>query len=155
MQNTVICFDYGIKFIGVAIGQTVTKTANPLGVIVWKTDHVHVFNKLEKIFKHWKPKIIVVGLPLNMDGTSQTITKKSKLFASQLAKYFKLPYELQDERLTTYEAINYYKSNRSTYKYKYYDILQGIIITNKFNYCKNNIIDALSASIILEDWLNK
>lgn len=144
MNHTVICFDYGEKFTGIAIGHTLTKTANPLGVIIFSYKN-KIFQELKKIFFDWKPNVIVVGLPLNMDGNYLNITKKCKKFANKLKNYFKIPLEFQDERLTTYEAINMYK-----YKNNKHDIYKkNKIIKSK------NIVDALSASIILFDWLNQ
>lgn len=153
--NSVIGFDYGLKFIGVAIGHTVTKAAYPLGVVTYKNN---ILERLEKIFFYWKPHLIVVGLPLNMDGSIQNITSKSELFAYNIAKYFKLPYEFQDERLTTYEAKSFFIN-------KFY-IKKKILITtnrylNKLKYKKKDIkfyigkYDAISASIILGNWLNR
>ncbi|CAL4043880.1 Putative pre-16S rRNA nuclease [Buchnera aphidicola (Tetraneura ulmi)] len=131
---TIIAFDFGTKSIGVAIGQKLTYTARPLTSITTKKGIPDWIN-LKKIFLEWKPICVVVGLPLNIDGSKQKVTYQSERFAKQIKKKFGTKVYLHDERLTTIEAKNL------IFKYKGYKFL------------KKNLIDSQSAAIILESWL--
>ncbi len=101
--ETLLGFDYGEKHIGVAVGQTLTGTANPLETIR-VTRASPDWNAISRIVKTWQPNALVVGLPLNMDGTEQTVTKRARRFGNQLFGRYQLPVHLVDERLTTREA---------------------------------------------------
>jgi putative Holliday junction resolvase len=98
-----IAFDFGMKRIGVAIGQTITQTARPLETISAKDGCPH-WESMTKLIKKWQPDALVVGIPLNMDGTEQPITQAAQQFANQLRKRFSLPVYETDERLTTKAA---------------------------------------------------
>lgn len=101
--ETLLAFDYGEKHIGVAVGQTLTGTANPLETIrVTRTNPD--WNAISRIVRTWRPNALVVGLPLNMDGSEQTVSRRARRFGDQLLGRFQLPVHLVDERLTTREA---------------------------------------------------
>ena len=101
--RTLISFDYGTKSIGVAVGQEVTGTASPEPALK-ATDGVPNWQQVEAIFKQWQPDLVVVGLPLNMDGTEQELTTRARKFANRIHGRFGLRVELQDERLSTVDA---------------------------------------------------
>ncbi len=101
--ETLLAFDYGEKNIGVAVGQTLTGTANPLETIR-VTGSSPDWNAISRIVKTWQPDALVVGLPLNMDGTEQKVTRRARRFGNQLFGRYQLPVHLVDERLTTREA---------------------------------------------------
>lgn len=103
--ETLLAFDYGEKHIGVAVGQTLTGTANPLETIRVNGARPD-WSALARIVGTWQPDALVVGLPLNMDGTEQKVTRRARRFSEQLLGRFKLPVHLVDERLTTREARN-------------------------------------------------
>ena len=88
--ETLLGFDFGMKRIGVAVGQTVTKTARPLGVVK-ATQGSPQWDVLNKLINTWKPDALVVGIPLNMDGTEQRLTEAAKQFANLLHERFQLP----------------------------------------------------------------
>ncbi len=100
---TLLAFDYGEKHIGVAVGQTLTSTANPLETIRVTRPGSH-WDAISRIVKTWQPDALVVGLPLNMDGTEQKVTEQARRFGNQLLGRYRLPVHLVDERLTTREA---------------------------------------------------
>lgn len=102
-QRSVLGFDFGTKYIGVAIGQELTGSASPLGSVK-ANDGIPNWDNIEKYLKEWQPDIVVVGLPLNMDGTEQPMTKSAKKFGNRIHGRFGLPVEFQDERLTTADA---------------------------------------------------
>ena len=133
---TLLGFDYGLRHIGVAVGQTVTKTAKPLCALKAR-DEIPPWEQIAEIIREWRPDALIVGLPLNMGGTEQSITKKARKFAEQLGERFKLPVYFSDERLTTIEAKN------------------QIFSKNGYRGLKKSAIDAVSAQIILESWMNK
>jgi putative Holliday junction resolvase len=103
--ETLLAFDYGEKHIGVAVGQTLTSTANPLETIR-VTSARPDWNAISRIVKTWEPDALVVGLPLNMDGTEQKVTRRARRFGNQLLGRYQLPVHLVDERLSTREARN-------------------------------------------------
>ena len=100
---TLIAFDFGEKRIGTAIGQTVTRTATPLETIPVRRSRPD-WNAIDRLIGAWKPDALVVGLPLNMDGTSQWITQRARRFANRLRARSGLPVHLADERLSAREA---------------------------------------------------
>lgn len=102
-QRTVMGFDFGTKSIGIAVGQEITGTANSIGAVKAR-DGIPNWDEIGAHIADWKPDLLVVGLPLNMDGTNQQVTFQAKKFANRLHNNFKLQVETQDERLTTTDA---------------------------------------------------
>jgi putative Holliday junction resolvase len=135
-QRTVIGFDFGKKYIGVAVGQEMTGSASPLGSIK-ANDGIPNWDLLSNYLKEWQPDFIVVGLPLNMDGSEQQLTLDAKKFGNRIAGRFGLKIEFQDERLTTADAKEQLFS-RGGYK----------------NLKKDNI-DAESARLIIESFFEQ
>ena len=84
----IVAFDYGEKKIGVAVGQTETNTSSPLQIIFNNNDQVN-WNEISVLLDEWKPELIIIGKPLNMDGTDSEIMKKVETFV----KYLKTIYE--------------------------------------------------------------
>ena len=101
--RTLIAFDFGEKRIGSAVGQTLTGTATPLETIRVRGTGPD-WDAIDRIIAAWKPDALVVGLPLNMDGTEQWITRRAKRFAGGLRSRSGLPVHMADERLSTREA---------------------------------------------------
>lgn len=102
-ERTAIGFDFGKKYIGVAVGQEITGTASALGSVKAKEGIPH-WESLEQYLSDWQPDYIVVGLPLNMDGTEQQLTKDARKFGNRVFGRFGIPVEFKDERLTTAAA---------------------------------------------------
>lgn len=125
-------FDYGKRFIGVAVGHELTLHAQALTVISAKKG-VPDWQAIDKLVKQWKPLAFVVGYPLNMDGTTQGISKATLVFQRNLEKRYSLKCHLTDERLSTYEAIKNLSSRN----------------------IKKEQIDSESAAIILKQWLQQ
>ena len=135
-QRTVIGFDFGKKYIGVAVGQEMTGSASPLGSIK-ANDGIPNWDSLSRYLKEWQPDFIVVGLPLNMDGSEQQLTLDAKKFGNRVAGRFGVKVEFQDERLTTADAKEQLFS-RGGYK----------------NLKKDNI-DSESARLIIESFFEQ
>lgn len=139
MVEIIMAFDFGTKNIGIAIGQNLTYTTRPLTVIKSQLGSPH-WNAIEFIYNEWSPVLLIVGLPLNIDGSEQPITFLSKKFAIQLKKRFQTTVKMHDERFSTIEA-------RSIYL-KYY---RNRLTTSKQHYQ----INAIAAAVILTSWLNQ
>ncbi len=106
MAEFIMGFDFGTKRIGVAIGQRITATATPLGIIPAK-DGKPQWQPLDALIKQWQPAEFVVGLPLNMDGSESDMSLLAEKFARRLHGRFQIPANLCDERLTTFEARSF------------------------------------------------
>ncbi|MEA1062309.1 Holliday junction resolvase RuvX [Erwinia sp. HR93] len=100
---TLIAFDFGTKSIGVAIGQQITGTARPLAALKAQ-DGTPDWAVIEKLLQEWQPDEIIVGLPLNMDGSEQPLTARARKFANRIHGRFGVKVSLHDERLSTIEA---------------------------------------------------
>lgn len=96
-------FDYGTRKIGVAAGQALTGSATPLEAIACRNGRPD-WARIEEVLNEWRPELLVVGLPLNMDGSESESSRKARRFARQLAGRFELPARMVDERLSTREA---------------------------------------------------
>jgi len=101
--QSVLGFDYGTKSIGIAIGQEITASARPL-MSIKAVDGIPKWEEIGKIITEWQPDLIVVGLPLNMDGTEQEITLRAKKFGNRLNGRFGIKVVTPVERLTTGDA---------------------------------------------------
>ncbi|KMT66394.1 Holliday junction resolvase RuvX [Catenovulum maritimum] len=132
-QRTVMAFDYGTKSIGVAIGQELSYSTKSLAALKAK-DGIPNWDLIEKELNNWKPDLLLVGLPLNMDGTEQEITQRAKKFANRLHGRFGYPVETYDERLTTVDAKSY------------------LFEVGGYRNLQKDKIDSKSAEIILMSW---
>ena len=131
-SGVVMSFDYGLRNIGIAIGQSITKSASTFYAIKAK-EGVPDWIKLDSIIEEWEPGLFIVGDPFNMDGTKSEFQKKIAKFSKELKKRYEIELQMMDERLTTKEA-----------KERIQDKPDGI----KDSANKHSI----SAQIILEDW---
>ncbi|SFU79270.1 Holliday junction resolvase RuvX [Xenorhabdus koppenhoeferi] len=137
MKNrTIIAFDFGTRSIGAAIGQEVTGTARALSAFKANEGSPN-WQLIDKLLKEWLPDLVIVGLPLNMDGTEQPVTAQARKFANRLHGRFGVQVELHDERLTTIEARSHLFDHG------------GYKALNKGK------VDAASAVIILESWFEQ
>ena len=101
--NTLLCFDFGTRRIGVAVGQTITQTANPLKTVK-NSNNKPDWKDIERLIKEWQPDALIVGVPLNMMDEVQEMTVASEKFMRQLHGRFHLPEYGIDERLSSFEA---------------------------------------------------
>jgi len=99
----IVAFDYGTKKIGVAVGQTETYTSSPLQIIYNEHEKTN-WNEINILIDEWNPELILVGKPINMDGTESDIMKRVDNFFKKLEKISNVDCEYIDERLTTFEA---------------------------------------------------
>jgi putative Holliday junction resolvase len=135
-QRQVMGFDFGTKSIGVAIGQEITGTARGLAALNAK-DGIPDWQAVKKLLDEWQPDLLVVGLPLNMDGTNQEVTFQAKKFANRLHGMFGYQVEVQDERLTTTDA-----------RARLFD-------SGGYRNLQKGKVDSMSAQIILESFFEQ
>ncbi|NLC34851.1 MAG: Holliday junction resolvase RuvX, partial [Alcaligenaceae bacterium] len=102
-QETLLAFDYGVKKIGVAIGNTLTRQARPLRVLRPVTREQR-FQAISELLGEWQPDRVIVGLPLTTGGGEQYASLRCRRFANQLHGRYGLAVELVDERGTSVEA---------------------------------------------------
>ena len=129
-----MAFDYGLSQIGVAIGNCMLATTQPLAVLRAK-DGQPQWQVLDDLIKEWRPDILIVGDPLNMDGTASEFSVRAHKFARRLHGRLGLEVALVDERLSSFEA-------------KHNSREQG----HRGDY-KRQPVDSLAAELILRTWL--
>ncbi len=130
--GVVMAFDYGLRNIGIAIGQNITKSASTFYAIKAK-EGLPDWVQLDSIIQEWEPSLFIVGDPFNMDGTKSEFQKKIVKFSEELKKRYEIELHMMDERHTTKEAIER--------------------IHNKPDGIKDSANKhSISAQIILEDW---
>ncbi len=100
MVDIVLGFDFGIKRIGIAMGNTLTGQAQPLRVVS-AIDNATRFQIIGDLIAQWQPARLVVGEPRHPDGAEHDMTLRSRRFANQLHGRFNLPVELVDERYSS------------------------------------------------------
>lgn len=102
-EQTLLAFDYGTKKIGVALGNTLTRQARPLDILVPRTRQRR-FELIQELLEQWQPERVIVGLPLAADGSDQYVTLQARRFANQLRGRFGVAVEMVDERGSSMEA---------------------------------------------------
>ena len=134
MIKALLAFDYGTKNIGVATGQTITSSATSQPPLKAK-DGIPDWNQVEKLIAEWKPDLVLVGLPLHMDGSESELSARARKFANRLHGRFGVKVEMVDERLTSFEAKGEVMSRGGSRDYQH------------------NPVDSIAARLILEGWL--
>jgi putative Holliday junction resolvase len=107
----IVSFDFGTKKIGVAVGQTETGTSSPLEIIFNKNNTIN-WAGIELVLNEWKPKLILVGKPLNMDGSDSDIMEKVNIFFKKLEKISKVPCEYVDAHAAKILIDHWFNKNK-------------------------------------------
>ncbi len=136
--TAILAFDFGGRRIGVASGSAITGTSSVVTTLRAQQG-VPDWQELDTIIKEWRPDILIIGMPYNMDGTESEMSKRAKEFAELLGGRYDLPTDTIDERLTSAEASSILKEQRRL----------GLK-TKKVN---KEEIDSLAACLIAESWL--
>jgi putative Holliday junction resolvase len=136
--RTVIAFDFGRKRVGVAVGEAALGTSHPLPGIAASGDPL--FSAVAKLVNEWHPAQLVVGLPLDANGSAHELTRRAERFARQLEGRFRLPVALVDERYTSVEAESRMRD------------AVGARRTAKASRARK--LDSSAAQLILEQYLN-
>jgi len=133
---TFLAFDYGKKYIGVAVGSHFSRLAEPLTTLRGSAENPD-WIRLSRLIEEWKPDALVVGLPLNMDGSPNPMTRAARVFGQRLQDRYNLPVHMVDERLSTQTAR---------------EILNEAGIPMKRHKAK---LDQIAAQTILQAFLNE
>lgn len=131
-----MAFDFGLRQIGVAVGNCLLRSTQPLAIIKAR-EGIPDWSVLEQMVKQWQPDLLVVGDPLNMDGSASELCLRARKFANRLHGRLGLPVELMDERLTSFEAkqISREQGHRGNYK--------------------RQPVDSHAAELVLQSWLGR
>jgi len=129
-------FDYGLKNIGTATGQTLTGTATPQPPLRAR-DGVPDWSEVEALLREWQPELVLVGLPLNMDGTESELSARARKFANRIHGRFGVAVEMVDERLSSFEAKGEVMARGGSRDYG------------------KNPVDSIAARLIVETFLNR
>lgn len=135
-DRTLLGFDLGTHRIGVSIGQELTGSARPLTTIIRKNRKAD-WEQIEELLQEWGAEAAVVGIPLQMDGEEQEMSRLARKFGNQLRGRFNLVVYEVDERLTSIEAESIIRSNSG----------------NRRPAAERDV-DAVAATRILQSWLN-
>jgi putative holliday junction resolvase len=103
VDGTILAFDFGEKRIGVAVGDTLLKLAHPL-LTIEAEDNAGKFAQIDALLAEWRPALLVIGLPMTLDGEDHAMTALAQKFAQRLEGRFNLPVMMVDERLSSAEA---------------------------------------------------
>ncbi len=136
MKGSVLAFDFGLKRIGVAVGDWETRTAHPLETIAEEINDRR-FARIAALIAEWRPVDLVVGLPMSLDGEEHELSRRCRRFANQLHGRFGLAAHLVDERLTSVEAEGRLRE-------------MGRSVRNN-----KSAVDSLAAQEILQDYFSK
>lgn len=128
----VLGFDWGTQKIGVAVGQSVTATATPLAPL-GANQGIPDWTEVKQVVDRWQPDLLIVGIPLNMDGSESDSSRLARKFGRRLAGRFSIPWMGMDERLSTFEVRQEAR-------------LAGV---------QPPSIDSLAAKVIVESWLRE
>lgn len=134
--QTLLGFDFGLRRIGTAVGQTLTGTATPL-VTVTARDGQPVWESVDQLVRAWRPAALVVGLPVAMGEDKAYILHAAQQFIQALQQRYQLPVHGIDERLSTKEAR------------------QQIFAAGGYRALQQTPLDCYAAKLILESWLRE
>lgn len=136
MPRTILAFDFGTQNIGVAVGQEVSGTAQELAPLKAR-DGIPNWEQIGQLIAEWQPALLVVGLPLNMDGSDSEFAQRARKFGNRLHGRFALTVEMMDERLSTFSAKG-----------------EAMARGHSGNY-RQAPVDSIAARLILESWFNQ
>jgi len=135
-RGYILGFDFGLRRIGVAVGQSTTRTASALQTVA-NGDRPD-WNALDRLVREWRPVALLVGLPLDAEGNETDMSRAARRFGASIGERYDLPVRFSDERLSSREAENRFAQARA-----------GGYARRK----NADQLDAISAQIILENWL--
>ncbi len=131
-----LAFDFGLRQIGVAVGNCLLNTTQPLSVLRAR-DGIPDWSQVDRVVKEWQPDLLLVGDPLNMDGSASELSTRARKFARRLHGRLGLPIAMADERLSSFEAklISREQGHRGDYK--------------------RHPVDSQAAELVLRAWLDQ
>jgi putative Holliday junction resolvase len=137
--TSLLAFDFGLRRIGVAVGQTITRSARAVTTLA-ASDGEPDWAALDALIEDWAPDLLLVGLPLREDGSESPATEAARRFAARLNRFGK-PVQLIDEVLTSAAAQDLLKAQRAS--------------GDRRRRVRKRDVDAMSAVLIAEQWLNE
>lgn len=137
MTDTFLGFDFGLRRIGVAVGQRLTGSAAPVDTVAAR-DGGPDWQHLDRIVADWRPSALVVGIPLHTDGSNQAMARRARRFADQLGQRYGLRVHEADERLTSHAAG---------------ELIAGARAQGLRRRTRKGDVDRIAATLILEHWL--
>jgi putative holliday junction resolvase len=138
--QVVLAFDFGLRRIGIASGDTISRTAAPQGAVTVAAHGID-WTPIDRALKDFKPNLLVVGSPHNADGSAGSLSEAADRFAAALAQRSCLPVKRTDEYASSLEAAAELKSQRAS--------------GQRRRRVQRADIDSAAAAIILERWLNR
>jgi putative Holliday junction resolvase len=135
--HTVVAFDFGLKRIGLASGNTLTRAAAPLAALPVSQSGPD-WSSIERRLRELHPRRLVVGAPYNADGTPGALAGAARRFATELERRFGLPVNMVDERWSSLEANELLKARRAS--------------GERSKRIRREDIDSAAAAVILERW---
>jgi putative Holliday junction resolvase len=133
-------FDFGLKRIGIAAGDTLTQGARPLLTVAARNGEPD-WSAIDHCVREWGPVAVVVGVPYNMDGTESALTAAAKSFAAVVGARFAVPVAEVDERLSSREAEDQLRQRRAS--------------GERTRRVTHGDIDAVAAAVLLQQWLRE
>ena len=135
----VIAFDFGLKRTGVAVGNTVIGSATPECTLT-SNDELPDWEGISKLFKEWQPSQIVVGMPVELDGTENPLKKRIDRFCNQIQGRYNIDVDQENEQFTSIEAAQRLKQLRQS---------------GRKQKVSKDEVDKIAAAIILENWMQR
>ena len=146
---SILAVDYGHERIGLAIADTNAKMAQPLGVLE-RVNRNEDMRRLREIVREHGVKLIIVGLPLRLEGTRGEMAEEAERFARRVRKQLCVPVELVDERLTSWEAERLLEETQG--RFLNADKARG---GKRKKASAKTTVDAIAAAVILKEYLNR
>jgi putative Holliday junction resolvase len=137
--DTCLCFDYGSRRIGTAIGQRQLQSARPLTVVT-NTNGTPDWPAVDALIEQWQPSDLVVGWPLTEDGEEQPLTHHVRGFIKRLEQRYALPVHKADERYSSMAAHEQIRQQRQSGQRK--------------RRTRHGDVDTVAAALILESWFS-
>lgn len=131
-----LAFDYGLKRLGVAVGQSLSASARPLATLASR-DGKPDWPAIEALVREWAPQALIVGMPVNLDGSEHALGARVNRFCRQLEGRFAIPVHTVDERLSSLEAEGRLRDARQN---------------GRRGHIRKEEIDSLAAAVLLENW---
>ncbi len=138
-MSVVIAFDFGLKRTGVAVGNTVIGSATPECTLTSKSDQPN-WDGISKLFKEWQPAQIVVGMPIELDGSENPLKKQIDRFCNQIQGRYNIAVDQENEQFTSIEAAQRLKQLRQS---------------GRKQKVSKDEVDKIAAAIILENWMKR
>lgn len=136
LRGYILCFDYGLRRIGVAVGQATTRTATPLETV--RHAREPDWDRITRLIGEWRPTLLLVGLPLGIEGDETDMSKAARRFGAALGERYGREVAFVDERLTSQAAGARFVEQRAS---------------GARRPCGAGRLDAIAAQIMLENWL--